>query len=161
MRLLRLCLPDGPVRVTTMSGTPETFEVNAMVPFAKAARGLPDGAIVTESVSTTSAYSSFEVCLTLARRHGRAGAVWARRDGELEGLFAPKPDFLSAKSAPNSPTGHAFPTCAYVGRFGKFRFPRSFPIKPSTSTRSRNAFGSVVLIVPASHISVRSWAATS
>ena len=68
----------------TTSGIPETLEVKAMVPLAKAERGLPEGARVTESVSTTSAYISLEVCLTLERRQGNAGALEAMREGELE-----------------------------------------------------------------------------
>ncbi len=35
---------------------------------------------------------------------------------------------------------------------GRLRFPRSLPMRPSTSTTSLSAFGSVVLIIPASHI---------
>lgn len=56
-----------------MSGTPEILEVKAIVPFAKAARGRPEGARVTDSVSTISTYISLEVCRTFARRQGRAG----------------------------------------------------------------------------------------
>ena len=44
--------------------------MNAMVPFAIAERGRPEGESVTESVSTMSTYISLLVCLTLARRHG-------------------------------------------------------------------------------------------
>lgn len=69
----RLCLPDGPVSVMIISGTPDTLHVKAIEPFANAASGRPDGARVTVNVSTTSAYISLEVCRTLARRHGRAG----------------------------------------------------------------------------------------
>ena len=63
-----------------MSGTPETLDVNAIVPFANAASGRPDGARVTVRVSTTSAYSSFEVCLTLDLLQGRAGPFSAAKD---------------------------------------------------------------------------------
>ena len=77
-------MPDGLVKESVMSGTPETFEVKAIVPFANAARGRPDGASVTESVSTTSAYISFEVCLTFALLHGKAGPLAAANDGALE-----------------------------------------------------------------------------
>ena len=63
-----------------MSGTPETFDVKAIVPFAKADSGLPDGARVTERVSTMSAYISFDVWRTLARLHGRAGVLVELRD---------------------------------------------------------------------------------
>lgn len=79
-----LCFPDGLPSVTRTSGTPDTFDVNAMVPLANAAKGLPEGASVTDKVSTTSAYSSFEVCRTLARLHGKAGVLAAIRDGEGE-----------------------------------------------------------------------------
>jgi len=51
------------------------LDVNVIDPFAKAAKGLPDGARVTESVSTMSTYSSLLVCRTLARRHGMAGPL--------------------------------------------------------------------------------------
>jgi hypothetical protein len=50
---------------------------------AKAASGRPEGASVTVRVSTTSAYISFEVCRTFARRQGNAGAFDAIRDGAL------------------------------------------------------------------------------
>lgn len=79
-----LCLPDGLVRLSKMSGTPDTLAVNAIVPLANAANGFPDGASVTDSVSTTSAYNSFEVCRTLARLQGRAGVLEGIRDGALE-----------------------------------------------------------------------------
>lgn len=67
-----------------MSGIPDTFDVNAIVPFANAAKGLPDGASVTDKVSTISAYISLEVCRTFARLHGKAGAFEAIKDGALE-----------------------------------------------------------------------------
>lgn len=79
-----LCFPDGLVRVNTTSGTPETLAVNAIVPFAKAANGLPDGASVTDNVSTTSAYNSFEVCRTFALLHGSEGVLEEIKDGALE-----------------------------------------------------------------------------
>ena len=66
-------MPDGVERFNNRSGTPDILAVNAMVPLANAAKGLPDGAKVTVSVSTRSTYSSLEVCRTFARRHGRAG----------------------------------------------------------------------------------------
>jgi len=47
-------LPPGADRVSSSSGTPEIFDVKAMDPYANAARGRPDGARVTESVSTIS-----------------------------------------------------------------------------------------------------------
>jgi hypothetical protein len=79
-----LCLPDGLVNVNVMSGTPETLEVNAIVPLANAASGLPDGARVTDNVSTTSAYISLEVCRTFDRRQGRAGVLLLANVEKLE-----------------------------------------------------------------------------
>jgi len=95
--LARLCFPEGPVIVIKMSGTPETLLVKAMVPFANAASGRPEGAMVTLRDSTTSAYSSLLVCRTFALRHGSAGVVAAIKDGalELEKLVA-KLGFLEA-----------------------------------------------------------------
>lgn len=40
--------------------------------------GLPDGASTTDNDSTTSTYSSFDVCLTFAFLHGMEG--WLLRD---------------------------------------------------------------------------------
>lgn len=71
------CLPPGTVRLRTRSGTPEILEVKAIEPLANAARGRPDGASVTERVSTMSTYSSLLVCRTLARRQGIAGPLVA------------------------------------------------------------------------------------
>jgi hypothetical protein len=91
------CLPDGVERFSRRSGTPDIFEVNAMVPFAKAAKGRPEGARVTDSVSTKSTYSSLEVCRTFALRHGRAGVFAAREPVEdMADIFedAEKPGFL-------------------------------------------------------------------
>ena len=65
-------LPPGAVSVSNRSGTPDILAVKAIVPFAMADNGLPDGAYMTESFSTMSTYSSLEVCLTFARRHGIA-----------------------------------------------------------------------------------------
>lgn len=152
----RLCLPDGLVRLTVMSGTPETLAVNAIVPFAKAASGRPEGARVTDNVSTTSAYNSFEVCRTFARLHGKAGVFDAIRVGGLEfEKLLPKGAFLLLHQSRH--TSDCVP-CTYPGRF---MLPNNLPIQPSTSTISLRALGSVVLIFPASHISVSSWATTS
>lgn len=79
-----LCFPDGLVIESVMSGTPDTFDVKAIEPLANAASGRPDGARVTDSVSTTSAYISLDVCRTLALLQGKAGALEATRDGALE-----------------------------------------------------------------------------
>ena len=68
-------LPPDAESVRSRSGTPEIFDVNAMEPLANAANGLPDGASVTESLSTISTYSSLLVWRTLARRQGIAGPV--------------------------------------------------------------------------------------
>lgn len=78
-----LCLPDGLLRFRVMSGTPDTLEVKAIVPFANAANGLPDGANVTDSVSTISAYISFDVWRTFDRLQGRAGVLVLDRVGTL------------------------------------------------------------------------------
>jgi hypothetical protein len=68
-----LCFPEGLFSDKVMSGTPEILDVNAMLPFAKAANGLPEGASVTDKVSMMSAYISLDVCRTLDLRHGNAG----------------------------------------------------------------------------------------
>lgn len=68
------CFPEGVERDSSISGTPLTSAVNAMVPLAKADNGRPEGAIIIERVSTISTYRRGEICLTLARRQGRAGA---------------------------------------------------------------------------------------
>jgi len=65
-------LPPGAVSVSNKSGTPVILAVKATVPLAIADNGLPDGAYITESLSTMSTYSSLEVCRTFARRHGIA-----------------------------------------------------------------------------------------
>lgn len=76
-----LCLPEGEDSDKRTSGTPETLAVNAIDPVAKAERGRPDGAIITDKVSTISTYSSLDVCLTFARRQGSAGVdVGPRED---------------------------------------------------------------------------------
>ena len=77
MTLLRFCFPDGVERFSNRSGTPDILDVKAIVPFANAARGRPDGARVTVRVSTRSTYSSLEVCRTLALLQGKAGVLAA------------------------------------------------------------------------------------
>lgn len=77
MTLLIFCLPEGVERFNKRSGTPEILDVKAIVPFANAANGRPEGASVTERVSTKSTYSSLEVCRTLALRQGNAGVFVA------------------------------------------------------------------------------------
>jgi len=83
MILPRLCFPDGLVMFKVISGTPDTLQVNAIVPLAKAASGLPEGASVTDKVSTISAYISLDVCRTLALLHGKA----VEFDGRMEDVF--------------------------------------------------------------------------
>jgi hypothetical protein len=104
------CLPDGVERLSRRSGTPEIFEVKAMVPFAKAAKGRPEGAMVTWSVSTKSTYSSLDVCRTFALRHGRAGVFAAKEPVEdMAVIFedAVKPGFLYRDISPsNGNPGH-------------------------------------------------------
>jgi hypothetical protein len=41
-------------RLSKISGTPDIFDVQAIVPLAKADKGRPEGAIVMERVSTKS-----------------------------------------------------------------------------------------------------------
>ena len=67
--------PPDADRVRSRSGVPDILEVKAMEPLAKAANGLPEGASVTERVSTISTYSSLLVWRTLARRQGIAGPL--------------------------------------------------------------------------------------
>lgn len=92
------CLPEGVERFSKRSGTPEIFEVKAIVPFAKADNGRPEGAIVTERVSTKSTYNSLEVCRTFALRQGRAGVLAARPLEDIADILeledAEKPGFL-------------------------------------------------------------------
>lgn len=54
------------------SGIPEILALKAMVPCAKAETGRPEGANITERISTMSTYSSFDVCFTFERRHSTA-----------------------------------------------------------------------------------------
>jgi hypothetical protein len=57
------------------SGTPLILAVKAIEPAAIADIGLPDGAKITDRLSTMSTYSSFDVCRTLDLRHGIAGPL--------------------------------------------------------------------------------------
>lgn len=98
-------MPEELVSVKVISGTPDTLEVKAMVPFAKAARGRPEGASVTVRLSTTSAYSSLEVCRTPDLLHGRAGVFSEARGvgAEFAGFLGPvshvTPYYISPKDA--------------------------------------------------------------
>ena len=98
----------------------------------------------------------------MARRQGSAGVGCGRRAGGVEAPKpVPKPVLLGTGGVVRV-RSRLF--CLRIGGgtyVGRFRFPSSLSMKPSTSTRSRRAFGSVVLTVPASHISVSSWATTS
>lgn len=155
IKLPKLCLPEGLVRLTVMSGTPDTLAVNAIVPFANAASGLPEGASVTDNVSTTSAYISFEVCRTFARRQGSAVPVV----GVIEGVLELELDCNFLHLVSPLPCNYALQ--AQVTYPGRLMLPNSLSTQPSTSTTSLSAFGSVVLMFPASHISVRSCAIMS
>lgn len=138
--------------VRSKSGTPEVFEVNAIDPLAIAARGRPEGARVTCSVSRISTYSSLLVCRTLARRQGIAGPFelgvslsWCFRppEGNEAGeLLRPcQPANISMFGDPSNP---------YPGRPTP---PSNLSIHPGISTSSLNALGSVLHTLPASHIS--------
>ena len=82
------CFPDGVERLSKRSGTPDILEVKAIVPFAKAAKGRPEGAKVTDSVSTKSTYNSLDVCRTFALRHGKAGVFAASEpDEDMADIF--------------------------------------------------------------------------
>jgi hypothetical protein len=97
--LLTFCLPDGVERFNSRSGTPEILDVHAIVPFANAANGLPDGARVTNSVSITSTYSSLDVCRTFALLQGSAGVFAAVPVEDIAAIVefevVAKPGFLS------------------------------------------------------------------
>jgi len=49
-----LLLPPGALRVNRRSGTPEILAVKAMDPWARAEIGRPDGATMTDKLSTMS-----------------------------------------------------------------------------------------------------------
>ena len=94
--------------MSSRSGTPESFAVKAIVPLANAAKGRPEGANVTERVSTISTYISFEVCRTFARLQGIAGVLAASTPvedipdiPELDGVE--KPGFLGSETLDNFP----------------------------------------------------------
>lgn len=98
----------------------------------------------------TSAYISLEVCRTLALRHGKAGVL---DKFKLMGVLLPAVDqFLELQTPPRGQTQHNY--------LGRLKPPKILSNKPSISTFSFRALGSVVFIVPASHISVRICAAT-
>lgn len=88
--ILRLipCGPAGVVNVNKRSGTPDTLELNAIVPIALAESIRPDGAMVTDRFSIISTYSSLDVWRTPGLRHGIAGPE-AALAGDLPGNDAP------------------------------------------------------------------------
>lgn len=78
--------------------------MHAIVPFANAASGLPEGARVTDKVSMRSTYSSLDVCRTFALRQGRAGVLAAIPEEEIAAMVEfedadAKPGFLGQKLA--------------------------------------------------------------
>lgn len=135
------------VRIRRRSGTPDTFAVNAIVPWANAANGRPEGENVTCSVSIISTYSSLLVCLTLFRRHGIAMLFG------FEG-FLPN----VGRGRENALEPPAFKDGLELGRPTP---PSSLFIHEGASTTSRRAFGSVVATMPPSHISPNSCVMTS
>lgn len=54
--------------------------MRAIVPDTKAESNRPEGAMVTDKVSTISTYSSLDVCRTLGLLHGIAGPCVAKDD---------------------------------------------------------------------------------
>jgi hypothetical protein len=73
---LLLLDPPGALNVSSRSGIPDIFAVNAIEPDETAEMGLPEGARVTEIFSRISTYSSFEVWRTFGRLHGIAGPLF-------------------------------------------------------------------------------------
>lgn len=114
-----LCCPDGEESVRSRSGTPDILAVNAIVPFANAAIGRPEGANVTDNVSMMSTYNSLDVWRTFALRHGSAGVLEAEapRDDipgmaveELPEELDVKPGFLRhSTSVKNIYNGGQYP----------------------------------------------------
>lgn len=81
------CWPPGAVNDRSKSGTPDNLAVKAIVPDTNAESNRPDGAMVTDSDSIMSTYSSFEVWRTPDFLQGIAGP-WARVD-DTDGLEVP------------------------------------------------------------------------
>lgn len=132
---------------------PETLAVKAIVPFAIADKGRPEGEIVTASVSTISTYISLLVCLTFALRHGTGEVDCAVLLGPNRGL-GPAPPLPSENGVLE-----AVNELGVV--LGSPTPPSRLFIKDGASTRSRSALGSVQLMMPPSTISFNSWATTS
>ena len=91
---LLILLPPGADRFSRRSGTPEILAVKPIDPADIADRELPEGAIITESDSITSTYSSFDVCRTFDLRQGMAGPVF--RSGLGLRLDCCLPELLNA-----------------------------------------------------------------
>ena len=126
---------------------PDTFAVKAMVPFAIAESGRPDGESVTHSVSTMSTYISLLVCLTFALRQGTGDVLCAAFDGPSRGLGPP----------PLPKENGVLDGARELGVvLGRPTFPSRLFISDGASTRSRSAFGSVQLMMPPSTISFSS-----
>lgn len=143
-------MPPGQPSCNSRSGTPDTLAVKAIVPFAIADSGRPDGESVTSNVSTISTYISFDVCLTFALRHGIVELAGA-------GLVGPK---LGLDLEPNE-KGVAEGVSELGVELGSPTPPSRLFMKLGASTTSRSAFGSVHAIMPPSTISLNSCATTS
>ena len=74
--VLELLVPPGALRTRSRSGTPLILAVKAMEPATVAEMGWPDGARITERLSSMSTYSSFDVCRTFVLLHGMAGPLF-------------------------------------------------------------------------------------
>src|ERR1700733_8677902 len=74
--VLELLVPPGALKTRSRSGTPLILAVKAMEPATVAEIGWPDGARITERLSSMSTYSSFEVCRTFVLLHGMAGPLF-------------------------------------------------------------------------------------
>lgn len=181
----RFFWPPGAARESNKSGTPDTFAVKTIVPCTRAEIGLPEGAIVTDKDSTISTYSSLDVCRTPRRRQGMAGAdapftcdgVVNEDFSEFEGprigeaLFGSCGILHSYWSAHHSQNEQEKKNlnqnkgCEIITGWhtdpGKPTPTRSLSIQPGISTISCRAFGSVLQIIPPSHISFNSCATTS
>lgn len=124
--------------------------VNAIVPFAIAESGRPDGDMVTCNVSTISTYISFDVCLTFALRQGTVELCAAVFVGPSLGLGLEASEKGVAEGASELGVELGSPTP-----------PSKLFMKFGASTTSRSAFGSVDAIMPPSTISFSSCATTS
>lgn len=76
--------------------------MHAIMPFANAANGLPEGANVTDRISIRSMYSSLDVCRTFALRQGKAGVLAAIPEEDIAAMLEfedadAKPGFLERR----------------------------------------------------------------